>query len=49
MLSPKMANFAKARKEIEPFDDLNTLRKTKMDQRLAELREKIYRNRREAE
>ena len=27
MLSPKMANFAKAKREIEPYDDINELRK----------------------
>ena len=26
MLSPKMANFAKAKREIEPYDDINELR-----------------------
>eukprot|EP00353_Schmidingerella_taraikaensis_P001210 CAMPEP_0185597214 /NCGR_PEP_ID=MMETSP0434-20130131/81224_1 /TAXON_ID=626734 ORGANISM="Favella taraikaensis, Strain Fe Narragansett Bay" /NCGR_SAMPLE_ID=MMETSP0434 /ASSEMBLY_ACC=CAM_ASM_000379 /LENGTH=73 /DNA_ID=CAMNT_0028225875 /DNA_START=1532 /DNA_END=1753 /DNA_ORIENTATION=+ len=30
MLSPKMANFLKARKEIEPFDDLDKLRETNL-------------------
>lgn len=47
MLSPKMANFAKARKEIEPFDDLNALRETQLDKRLANLRQQIYKNRKE--
>ena len=27
MLSPKMADFSKAKKEIEPYDDINELRK----------------------
>ena len=40
-----MANFIKARKEIEPFDDINDLRKTSIDDRLTNLREKIYKNR----
>ena len=45
MLSPKMANFAKAKNEIEPYDDLEALRQKNMGQRLADLRSQIYKNR----
>ena len=44
MLSPKMANFEKAKKEIEPYDDVNELRKQNFGSRLANLRMKIYKH-----
>ena len=47
MLSPKMANFAKAKNEIEPYDDLEALRQKNMGQRLADLRSQIYKNRKQ--
>ena len=37
MLSPEMSNFLKARKDIEPYDDLDQLREKNLGQRLAEL------------
>lgn len=44
-LSPRMGNFLKARRDIEPFDDLDKIRQTKLDDRLFELRKKIYKGR----
>ena len=38
MFSPKVANFARARKDIEPFDDIKQLRQVNIGQRLADLR-----------
>lgn len=35
MLSPRMANFERARKEIEPYDDIDEIRKMNMGQRMA--------------
>ena len=37
-----MANFQRARKDIEPYDDDEKLRETNIGQRLANLRQKIY-------
>lgn len=44
MMSPKMANFLKARREIEPFDDIDKIREVNLGQRLATLRNQIYQN-----
>jgi hypothetical protein len=40
-----MANFERARKDIEPYDDIEELRQTNIGQRLANLRSKIYKDR----
>ena len=40
-----MANFARAKNEIEPYDDLEQLRGKNMGQRLADLRMQIYKHR----
>ena len=44
MLEPKVANFARVKRDIDDYDDLNDLRETNIGQRLAQLREKIYKN-----
>ena len=38
MLSPQMANFLKARREIDDFDDIDKIRENNLGQRLAKLR-----------
>lgn len=44
MLEPKVANFERVKKDLDDYDDLNDLRETNIGQRLAQLREKIYKN-----
>lgn len=45
MISPKLENFERAKQEIEPYDDIDQLRKINIGQRLANLRGQIYKNR----
>ena len=39
-----MANFKQAKEEIEPYDDQEQLRKENIGQRIASLRNKIYKH-----
>lgn len=48
MMSPEMANFQRANKEIEPYDDLEKLRENNIGQRLADLRKQIYKGQNQA-
>ena len=45
MISPKTGNFARAKQEIEPYDDLDELRKENLGQRMAQARAQIYKYR----
>ena len=38
MMSPKMSNFLKARREIDDYDDIDKIREANLGQRLAGLR-----------
>ena len=44
MFSPNFADFKKAKREIEPYDDLCELEKMNLGQRINELRTQIYKN-----
>ena len=49
MFSPNTSNKMRATREIEPYDDLNSLREKNMGQRMADLRKKIYTQRKAQE
>lgn len=44
LISPKVQNFDRANREIEPYDDADEIRQVNIGQRLANLRAQIYKN-----